>query len=138
MTPLKTNNSSFLLTILREILSSIIMSRKRCKRWILKIKLSFFTRTFRCDLNQIPYDYSVEMTNRLKELDLVDTTSEELWTDVPNIVQEVVTKTILKKNKWKKAKWLSDKALQIAEKEEKQKARNKGKDIPSKLQRSRE
>ena len=82
----------------------------------MKIKLSFFTRTFRCDLNQIPYDYSVEMTNRLKELDLVDTTSEELWTDVPNIVQEVVTKTILKKKKCKKAKWLSGKTLQIAEK----------------------
>ena len=82
----------------------------------MKIKLSFFTRTFRCDLNQIPYDYSVEVTNRFKELDLVDRMSEKLWTDVPNIVQEVVTKTILKKKKCKKAKCLSGEALQIAEK----------------------
>ena len=65
------------------------------------------TRPFRYDLNQIPYDYSVEVTNRFKELDLVDRMSEELWTDVPNIVQEVVTKTILKKKKCKKGKWLS-------------------------------
>ena len=72
------------------------------------------TRPFRYDLNQIPYDYTVEMTNRFKGLDLVERVPEELWREVCNIVQEAVTKTIPKKKKCKKAKLLSEEALQIA------------------------
>ena len=68
---------------------------------------------FRYDLNQIPNDYTVEVTNRFKGLDLVDRMPEKLWKDVCNIVQEVITKTIPKKKKCKKAKWLSKEALQI-------------------------
>ena len=74
------------------------------------------TRPFGYDLNQIPYDYTVEVTNRFKGLDLIDRVPEELWMEVCNIVQEVVIKTIPKKKKCKKAKWLSEEALQIAEK----------------------
>ena len=77
------------------------------------------TRPFRYDLNQIPYDYTVEVTNRFKGLDLIDRVPEELWTKVCNTMQEAVIKTIPKKKKCKKAKWLSEEALQIAEKEEK-------------------
>ena len=72
-------------------------------------------RPFRYDLSQIPYDYTVEVMNRFKGLDLVDRVPEELWTEVHNIVQEAVTKTIPKKKKCKKAKWLSEETLQIAE-----------------------
>ena len=68
------------------------------------------------DLNQIPYDYTVEVTNRLKGLDLIDRVPEELWMEVRDIVQEVMIKTIPKKKKCKKAKWLPEEALQIAEK----------------------
>ena len=68
------------------------------------------------DLNPIPYNYSVEVTNRFKGLDLIDRVHEELWTEVHDIVQESVIKTIPKKKKFKKAKWLSEEALQIAEK----------------------
>ena len=74
------------------------------------------TRPFRYDLNQIPYDYTVEVRNRFKGLDLIDRVPDELWTVVHDIVQEVVIKIIPKKKKCKKAKWLSDEALQIAEK----------------------
>ena len=74
------------------------------------------TRPFRYDLNQIPYDYTVEVTNRFKGLDLIDIVPEELWTAVRNIVQEAVIKTIPKKKKCKKAKWLFEEAVQIAEK----------------------
>ena len=70
------------------------------------------------------------MTNRFKGLDLIDRVPEELWTEVQDIVQEAVIKTIPKKNKCKKAKWLSDKALQIAEKRREVQAKEKGKDIP--------
>ena len=70
-------------------------------------KLQKTTRSFRYDLNQIPYDYIVEVTNRFKELDLIDRVPEEPWIEVCDIVQEAVIKTILKKNKCKKAKWLS-------------------------------
>ena len=73
-------------------------------------------RPFRCDLNQIPYNYTVEVTNRFKRLDLIDRVSEELWTEVHDIVQEAVIKTIPKKEKCKKAKWLSEEALQRAKK----------------------
>ena len=73
-------------------------------------------RKFRYDLNQIPYDYTVEVTNRFKGLDLIDRVPEELWMEVHDIVQEAVIKTIPKKKKCKNAKWLSEAALQIAEK----------------------
>ena len=74
------------------------------------------TRPFRNDLNQIPYDYTVEVTNRFKGLDLIDRVPEELWMEVHNTVQEVVIKTIPKKMKCKKAKCWSEEALIIAEK----------------------
>ena len=67
------------------------------------------------NLNQIPYEYTVEVKNRFKELNLVDRVPEELWIEARNIVQEAATKTIPKKSKCKKAKWLSNKALEIAE-----------------------
>ena len=72
------------------------------------------TRPFRYDLNQIPYDYTAEVTNRLKGLDLIDRVPDELWMEVRNIVQERGIKTIPKKKKCKKAKWLSEEDLQIA------------------------
>ena len=78
-------------------------------------KVGKATRPFRYDLNQILYDYTVEVMNRFKGLDLVDRVPEELWTELQNIVQEVVTKTIPKKKKCKKATWLSEEALQIAD-----------------------
>ena len=70
------------------------------------------------------------MTNRFKGLDLIERVPEELWANVHNIVYEAVIKTILKKKKWIKAKWLPEEGLQIAEKEEMQKAKEKRKDIP--------
>ena len=70
------------------------------------------TRPFRYDLNQIPYDYTVEVTNRVKGLDLIDRVPEELWMVVHDIVQQAVIKTIPKKKKCRKEKWLSDQALQ--------------------------
>ena len=69
-------------------------------------KVGKTTRPFRYDLNQIPYNYTVEVTNRFKGLDLIDRVPEELWTEVCDIVQEAVIKTIPKKKKCKKAKWL--------------------------------
>ena len=72
------------------------------------------TRPFRYDLNQIPYDYIVKVTNRIKGLNWIDRVPEELWMEVHDIVQEVVIKIISKKKKCKKAKWLSEEALQIA------------------------
>ena len=69
---------------------------------------------FRCDLNQIPYDYTVEVRNRFKGLDLIDRVPDELWMEVCDIVQETGIKTIPMGNKCKKAKWLSGEALQIA------------------------
>ena len=80
-------------------------------------KVGKLTGPFRYDLNQIPYDNIMEVTNRFKGLDLIDRVPEELWMQVHDILQEVVIKTIPKKKKYKKAKWLSNKALQIAEKE---------------------
>ena len=79
-------------------------------------KVGKTTRPFRYGLNQIPYDYAVEVTNRFKRLDLIDRVPGELWTEVQHIVQEAVIKTISKKKKCKKAKWLSKEALQIPEK----------------------
>ena len=82
------------------------------------------TRPFRCDLNQIPYNYIVEVTNRFQGLDLIDRVPEELWMGVHDIVQEAEIKTIPKKKRCKKAKCLSEENLQIAEKRE---AKGKGK-----------
>ena len=76
------------------------------------------------DLNQIPYDYTVEVRNRFKGLDLIDRVPEELWMEARDIVQEAVIKTILKKKKCKKAKWLSEETLQIAGK--RREAKGKG------------
>ena len=77
-------------------------------------KVGKTTRPFRYDLNQIPYDYTVEVRNRFKGLDLTDRVPDELWTEVHDIVQETGIKTIPKKKKCKKAKWLSEDTLQIA------------------------
>ena len=71
-------------------------------------------RSFRYDLNQIPYDYTVEVRSRFKGLDLIDRVPDELWMEVLDIVQETGIKTIPMKMKCKKAKWLSEEALQIA------------------------
>ena len=77
-------------------------------------KVGKTTRPLRYDLNQILYDYIVEVTNRFKGLELIDGMPEELWMEVRDIVQEAVIKTIPKKNKCKQAKWLSEEVLQIA------------------------
>ena len=79
-------------------------------------KVGKTTRPFRYDLNQIPYDYTVEVRNRFKGLDLINRVPDELWMEVHNIVHEAGIKTIPKKKKCKKAKWLSEEVLQIAEK----------------------
>ena len=88
------------------------------------------TRPFRYDLNQIPYDYIVEVRNRFKGLGLIDRVPEELWTEVHDTVSEAGIKTIPKKKKCKKAKWLSEEALQIAVKRREVKVKEKRKDIP--------
>ena len=79
-------------------------------------KIGKTTRPFRYDLNQTPYDYTVEVRNRFKGLDLIDRVPDELWSEVCDIVHETQIKTIPKKTKCKKAKRLSGEALQIAEK----------------------
>ena len=79
-------------------------------------KVGKTTRPFRYDLNQTPNDYTVEVRNRFKGLDLIDRVPDKLWTEVCDIVPETGIKTIPKKKKCKKAKWLSEEALQIAEK----------------------
>ena len=91
-------------------------------------KVGKTTRPFQYDLNQIPYDYTVEVRNRFKGLDLIDRVPDKLWNEVCDIVQETGIKTIPMEKKCKKAKWLSGEALQIAMKEEKQKAKEKRKD----------
>ena len=83
-------------------------------------KVGKTTRPFRYDLNQIPNDYTVEVRNRFKGLDLIDRVPDELWTEVRDIVQETGSKTIPKKKKCKKAIWLSEEALRS------QKQRRKG------------
>ena len=77
-------------------------------------KVGKTTRPFRYDLNQIPYDYTVEVRNRFKGLDLTDRVPDELWMEVHAIVEETGIKTIPMEKKCKKAKWLSGEALQIA------------------------
>ena len=82
------------------------------------------TRPFRYDLNQIPYDYTVEVRNRCKGLDLIDRVPDELWTEVPDIEQQTGIKTIPMEKKCKKAKWLSGEASEIAVK--RREAKSKG------------
>ena len=89
------------------------------------------TRPLRYDLNQIPYDYTVEVRNRFMGLDLIDRVPDELWTEVHDIVQETGIKTIPKKKKCKKAKWVSEEALQIAERRRETKGKEKEKDTPN-------
>ena len=96
-------------------------------------KVGKTTRTFKYDQNQIPYDYTLEVTNRFKGLDLIDRVPEELWTEVHDIVQEAVIKRNPKKKKCKKAKWLSEEDLRIAEKKKRcKRRRRKGKICPPK------
>ena len=90
----------------------------------LKLKKGKTTRPFMYDLSQIPYNYTEEMRNRFKGLDLIDRVPDELQIEVRDIVQETGIKTILKKEKCIKAKWLSEEALQIAVKRREEK--NKG------------
>ena len=73
-------------------------------------------RPFQYDLSQIPYNYTVEVTNRFKGLDLIDRVPQEVWTQVHDVVQKEVIKAIPKRKKCKKVKWLSEEALKIAEK----------------------
>ena len=87
-------------------------------------KVGKTTRPFRYDLSHIPYDYTVEVTNRFKGLDPIDRALEKLWTEVHDIVQEAGIKTIPRKKKCKKAKWLSEEALEIAER--RREAKGKG------------
>ena len=89
-------------------------------------KVGKTTRPFRYDLNQIPYYYTVEVRNRFKGQDLIDRVPDELWNEVHDIVQETGVKTIPMKKKCKKAKWLSEEALQIAVKRS-ERQRRKGK-----------
>ena len=85
-------------------------------------KVGNTTRPFRYALNQIPYDYTVEVRNRFEGLDLIDRVPDELWMEVRDIVQEIGIKTMEKK--CKQAKWLCEEALQIAEK--RREAKGKG------------
>ena len=94
------------------------------------MKVGKATRPFRFDLNQIPYDYTVEVTDRFKGLCLIDRIPEELWMEVHDIVQKAVIKAIPTKKECKKAKWLSVEALQIAEKRKEVKGKGERKDIP--------
>ena len=88
-------------------------------------KVGKTARPFRYDLNQIPYDYTVEVRYRFKGLDLIDRVPDELWNEVFDIVQETGIKTIPMEKKWKKAKWLSVEALQIAVKRREVKAKER-------------
>ena len=78
------------------------------------MKVGKTTRPFRCDLNQIPYDYMVEMRNRFKGLDLIDREPDDLWMEVCDTLQETGIKTIPMEKNCEKAKWLSEEDLQIA------------------------
>ena len=90
-------------------------------------KVEKTTRLFRYNLNQIPYDYTVEVRNRFKGLALIDRVPDKTWNKVRDIVQETGIKTIPMEKKCKKAKWLSEEALQIAVKRREAKQRRKGK-----------
>ena len=100
-------------------------------------KVGKTTRSFRYDLNQIPYDYTVEVRNRFKQLDLIDRMPDELWMEVRDLVQEAGIKTIPMEKKCKKEKWLAKEALQIAVK--RREAKSKGeKERYSEMQSSKE
>ena len=99
-------------------------------------KVGKTTRPFRNDLNEIPYDYTVKVRNRFKGLDLIDREPDELWTEVCDIVQETGIKTIPRNKKYKKSKWLSEEALQIAVK--RREASEKRKDISISMYNSKE
>ena len=93
-------------------------------------KIGKTTRPFRYGLNQIPYNYTLEVTNRLKGLDLIDRVPDELWNEVRDIVQEAGIKTIPMEKKCKKAKWLFEEALQIAVKRREAKGKERRKGMP--------
>ena len=93
-------------------------------------KVEKSTRPFRYDLNQTPYDYTVEVKKRFKGLDLIERVPDELWMEVCDIVQETGIKTVPMEKKYKRAKWLSEKALQIAVKRREVKRKMIRKDIP--------
>ena len=101
-------------------------------------KVGKTTRPLRYDLNQIPYDYTEKVTNWFSGLDLIDRVPEELWTEVHDIVEEAVIKTIHRKKKCKKAKWFSEEALQIADKRRDGKGKEKRKDTFIWMQSSKE
>ena len=88
-------------------------------------KVGKTTIPFRYDLNQIPYDYTMEVTSRFKGLYLIDRVPEELWMEVCDVIEQAVVKTIPKKKKYKKVKWLSEETLQIAEKRREAKGKRK-------------
>ena len=90
-------------------------------------KVGKSTRPFRYDLNQIPYDYTVEVTNRFKGFDLIDRAPKELWLEVHDTVQEAVIKIIPKKKKFKKANWLFEEGFQMAQKRREVKGKGKRK-----------
>ena len=92
-------------------------------------KVGKTTRPFRYDLNQSPYDYTVDVTNKFKGLDPIDKVPEELWLEVRDIVQDAVSNNPQEK-KCKKAKWLSEESLQTAEKRREAKGKGEKKDIP--------
>ena len=102
-----------------QIMSSLLPNSEKTLK-----KVGKTTRPFRYDLNQIPYDYTVEVRNTFKGLDLIDRVPDELWNEVCDTVQETGIKTILMEEKCKKTKWLSGEALQIAVK--RREAKSKG------------
>ena len=106
---------------------------KKENKFRLKLKkVGKTTRPFKYDLNQIPYDYTVEVTNRFKGLYLINRVPDELWMEVHDIIQDIGIQNILKKKKCKKAKWLSEEALQIAGTRREAKSKGeKGKIFPS-------
>ena len=101
-----------------QIMNSLVPNSDKLK------KVGKTTRPFSFDINQIPYNYTVEVTNNFKGLDLIDRVPDDLWTEVCDIIQEAVIKTISKKKKCKKAIWLFEEALQIAVK--RREAKSKG------------
>ena len=101
-------------------------------------KVGKTTRPFRYDLNETPNDYTVKVRNRFKGLDLIDREPDELWMEVRDIVQKTGIKIIPMEKKCKKAKWLSEKALQIAVKRREARSKEKRKDIPIRMQISKE
>ena len=92
-------------------------------------KVGKTTRLLRYEVNQSPYDYILGVTKRVKGIDLIDRESEKLWTEVHDIVEKAVIKTIPKKNKCKKSKWLSEEAIQIAEKRKEAKGKREKENI---------